>query len=109
MNKEKFEPNEKINGWKDETVDRANTIALFIKKYSEDEKLESETTHRHYGSDFSTAGGGLTSAEWQGEVKPDEVKVYFEGGEIKKIHIHYPTQNTDVYLDGKALEDLLRE
>ncbi|HEY9584362.1 MAG TPA: hypothetical protein VJI33_02175 [Candidatus Paceibacterota bacterium] len=108
---ERVEKRENVNGWQDETALRADAFAAFLKKYSEDEQLESETK-RHYDHlvEFHTSGAGLKPEMRKGEIKPSNVKVYYEGSEIKKMHIVYgPKSETDVILSGRALADFLKE
>ena len=106
--------------WKDETSERKDSIVKFIKDYFENRRTktrgESEEmkdydsfTELHFsGSNFDV----LTKVK-TGEVEPKQVNVYYEGDEIKQMHILYDSEgkghNIDVYLKGSAIEDYLKD
>lgn len=108
-NGEKIEKGaEAITGWQDETEARVNAFADFFRKYTSDEGTASGTKRRYSSTEFHISGAGLTFEMRRGEVLPDTIRVLYEGGKVKKIHVNYrKPHSTDVYLDNRALEDFL--
>ena len=100
---------EAMTGWQDETEARANAFGNFFRKYTSDERIESDKKRRYSSTEFHISGAGLTFEMRKGEVLPDEIRVLYEGGEVKKIHVNYrKPHSTDIYLDNRALEDFLK-
>ena len=106
--------------WEDETSERKGSIAEFIKNYFENRKIgkqEGDERIEDYDSftefHFSGLNFDVLTKVKKGEVEPEQVNVYYEGKEIKQIHVLYNSegkgQNLDVYLKERALEDYLRD
>lgn len=106
--------------WKDETSHRKDSIVEFIKNYFENRRTQREVDNekmKDYDSfvelHFSGANINVNSRIKTGEVEPKQINVYYEGDEIKQMHIIYDSEgkghNVDVYLKGKAIEDYLEE
>ncbi|MCK5476159.1 MAG: hypothetical protein KAI71_06300 [Candidatus Pacebacteria bacterium] len=106
--------------WKDETLERKDSIVEFIKNYFENRRTQREGDNeekKDYDSfvelHFSGANVNVNSKIKTGEAEPKQINVYYEEDEIKQIHILYNSEgkghNIDVYLKGEAIEDYLQE
>ena len=105
--------------WEDETSERKDSVAKFIKDYFESRKTEKQAANeeiKDYDSfvelHFSGLNINILPKIKTGEAEPKQVDVYYNGDEIERMHILYDSggkgHNIDVYLKGKAIEDYLK-
>ena len=120
MMKNTMENRELKQRWKNETSERKDSIVEFIKDYFENRRTQRQEgnerieeydsfTELHFsGSNFDV----LTKIK-TGKAEPKQINVYYEGDEIKQIHVLYDSEgkghNIDVYLKGSAIEDYLKD
>jgi hypothetical protein len=100
-NSEQLKPQE---GWQNETEIRRESIVSFLQK--SDRSQYDHICELHFSGTHPAVNRKITD----GTAQLLEVSVLYENGKEKQIHVVFDgegTQNIDVYLQEKALEDYL--
>ena len=112
----KIEGVELTQRWEDETLERKESISLFVKNYFQGRGTEEQIAGKEIkGYDsftelhFSGANINVNPKIKTGEAEINSIRVYYDGGEIKQIHIVYDSggkgHNVDACLKNACLKN----
>ena len=101
-------PGNTSEGWQDETSSMEQSLHDFLAEHFNKKFGD----RKDYGADFHISGGGpgIKFTDIAGQVV--RINTLYKKGKLVKVHAilrpaNMDSGNTDLYIDGQALEDLL--